>query len=259
VQNRPDPFENAPAEVIAFLRDVKSPRSLEPRIGLLTLDQSRRYSGALQEFPVGQSLGLIALNDANHSNPFCYISRGIARGMVVHFSHDPEPELRFPDLESFRHSLATVVQDGRDIDELPGEPLRPHKDQQELARTLAEFTGRNDGDTEFLICLLVPLLAPDQAEVIDRLANHESFFVRERTAKFIASHPHPGLRPVAERLALDSHPQVARPGKEALSRVNREHFQKKHQSRRVRHAYSRGRTGKGTYLLLRAVRRREYA
>jgi len=216
-----DPIESAPDEVRAFLREARSLRNLDLCINPLTLDESRRYSMDLQSTPVGHALGLIALDDANDSNPYCYISRGIAQGMVVHFSHDDEPEIRFHDLASFRRSLMAALDQGLDIDDLPCEPLGPFDDQQGLIRTLTDLIDRGDDDAEFLLCLLLPLLVPKQISIIERLACHESFFVRERLAEFIASHPRAEHHSVARRLSEDQHPQVARPGKVALSRVKR--------------------------------------
>jgi hypothetical protein len=43
--------------------------------------------------------------------------------------------------------------------------------------------------------------------------------VRERLAEFIASHPRAEHYSVSRRLSEDQHPQVARPGILALSRV----------------------------------------
>jgi hypothetical protein len=221
MQRQSDPLEGAPPEVLTFLREMHACGDPALRINLLTLTKSRQYSIALQQTEVGESLGLIALDDANDSNPYCYINRGICRGMVIHFSHDPEPEIRFRDLASFSRSLATALSQGLEIDELPFESLSPHDDQQGLIGALGDLANRDDNDATFLICLFIPLLDPGQISVIERLANHESFFVRERLAEFLANYALPEHRSVAQKLAEDPHPQVARPGKKALSHINR--------------------------------------
>jgi hypothetical protein len=139
--------------------------------------------------------------------------------MVIHFSHDTEPEIEFPDLESFKRGVIAALEQGLDIDELPREPIAPHDDQPGVVRALTDLMSRDDDDAEFLLCLFIALLGPDQTSVIERLAVQESFFVRERLAKFIAGHPHARHRSVAQQLADDRYPQVARAGKAALSRV----------------------------------------
>jgi len=50
---------------------------------------------------------------------------------------------------------------------------------------------------------------------------HASFYVREAAARLLAEHPHAELAGVAEALAHDRHPQVARSGMMALSAVKR--------------------------------------
>lgn len=214
-----DPFAHAPPDVLALLRDSPAPADPDLLINPLSLDESRRISTMLQQMDVGRELGLIALDDANDSNPYCYISRGVARGMVVHFSHDPEPEIQFVDLAGFRRSLVAAIQERRDIHELRHEPLPPHKDQAQLADALRDLLSRDDDNAEFLLCLLVPLLAPQELPIIESLAAHSNFFVRQSMADFIERHPLTAHLAVAERLSQDRHPQVARPGKRALGRV----------------------------------------
>jgi len=219
--NPPDPFRDAPDELVSFFLDAVCLRNRELRIHPLTADESRSESAALQETDFGEALGLIALDDANDSNPYCLISRGIGRGMVLYYSHDGSPEIRFADLASFKAALIAACDQNLSIDELPAEPLRPYADQQTLANTLAEL-NRDDGDTaEFLLCLFVPLLSPEQLPTFEQLGTNASFFVRESIASYIEMHPRPEHQAVAARLAADPHPQVSKVGKKALSCVNR--------------------------------------
>ena len=224
--NVPDPFRDAPEEVFTFFREAVHLRDPELQIHPLAADEARTYSAALQESDVGATLGLVALDDANDSNPYCLITRGIARGMVVHYSHDPEPEIRFADLAGFRAALVAARDRRLSIDELPAEPVPPHMDQRTLANTLADL-NRNEGDTaEFLLCLLVPLISPDQVPLLDQLGANSNFFVRESIARYIQARPRAEYREIAARLAVDPHPQVSDVGRKALSGVNRVFYSK---------------------------------
>jgi hypothetical protein len=221
VANESDPFGDAPEEVYSFFQEAVRLRDPELQIYPLTADESRVYSSAIQQSDVGAALGLIALDDANDSNPYCLISRGVARGMVVHFSHDPEPEIRFPDLASFRASLNVARDQHLSIDQVPFEPLRPHTDQQRLIDALAGLNRESSDTAEFLLCLYIPLIAPEQIPILEQLATSSSFFVRESVARYIEIHPRSEHGIIAAKLAKDNHPQVSQVGKQALSSVNR--------------------------------------
>jgi hypothetical protein len=221
VTNEPDPLRDAPDEVFTFFREAVGLRDHGLRIYPLTVDESRTYSAAIQKSDVGTALGLVALDNANDSNPYCLICRGVARGMVVHFSHDPEPEIRFADLASFKAALIAAREQRQSIDELPAELLRPHPDQESLAKTLVDLNREESDTAEFLLCLYVPLLSPDQVTILDQLGSNASFFVRESIARYVQVHPRSEYLAIAARLAADTHPQVANLAKKALSSVNR--------------------------------------
>lgn len=219
MMNPPDPKILESAE--AFLRSVDELRRPDLRINPLTPEQSIDATGRMRGLTIGNELGLVVLDDANDSKPYCLITRGVASGMVVHFSHDPEPRIRFASLDAFADSLRTAVANGLDIDELPHGPVPALADQDALARHLRSLVEREDDEAETLACLFVPLVDPARVDILDTVAGSDSFYIREATAEHIAAHPSVEHFEIAERLAKDSHSQVARPGKKALSAVNR--------------------------------------
>lgn len=211
-----DPIAEAPVEVRAFFADASKLRAPDLGICPLNEDEARRYSLALRRSPVGAALGLIALDDANDSNPYCYVSKGVARGMVIYFSHDPEPELRFPNIQAFRDALLDCLTKAQHLDDLVPEPLSPIKEQDELANYLLKLANSSEENAEFLVCTLLPLLEPDRVHVLEALAGHSNFFFRESVSEFILRHPLPAHSGLAAALAKDKHGQVARPALKAL-------------------------------------------
>ncbi len=217
----PDSVFNVPAEVRAFFSEAAALRNPELRFHPLTEEESGKYSEALRGIAVADALGLIVLDDANDSNPYCYIGKGLARGMIIHFSHDPEPRLAFRSIGSFRAALLAAIAEGRDIDELQPEPIIPAERQEELISLLLESAAREDEVSQFLVCTLLPLLDPVELAVLERLAANDNFLFREAVAVFIRNHPLPVHRGLAEVLARDNYGQVARPAAEALRRLRR--------------------------------------
>ena len=217
-----DPIADAPTELIEFLENAASLQDPSLRIHVLSLEESREESEAMQQTPLGEALGVVVLDDAEDSNPYCYVTRGIAKGMILHFSHDSEPRLRYPNLDEFREALATAIDNGVDIDDLPSEELPPHGDQRRLGQAIRSLLEGEDGVDEELLTLFISLVDPNEVELLQEVAAYDSFFVRESVGEFIAAHPAPPLLPIASTLASDRHPQAAAAGKKARSAIERE-------------------------------------
>jgi len=209
-----------PNEVLSFLSDADEFRDADLRINPLTATECATQSAAMQEIDVVRTLGLIVLDDADDSNPYCYVSKGPAQGTVVHFSHDPEPQLRFHSLGEFLEALKTAQQDGSDIDDLQFPVLTPSADQRMLVGRVRELLEGSDEDGALQIGLYLPLLDPDDLDTLALCAAHEDFLVREIAATFILDHAKPALRGLAERLAADKSAQVSRPAQQALARLS---------------------------------------
>jgi hypothetical protein len=94
-------IEATPAVLLAYYQDAVFPTYPDSRIHCLFFDQARSYSYKMRGIPVVDLLGLWVLDVANDSNPFAYISKGECSGMIIHFSHDPEPKIAFFSLERF--------------------------------------------------------------------------------------------------------------------------------------------------------------
>lgn len=211
-----------PDEVVAFLAEAQELNNADLGINILSAEQSRSYSEALHGFSATAELGLVALDDANDSNPYCYISNGPAAGMVLHYTHDGAPQIKFESLAAFRAALAELPGNGTTMWDLPFEEFEPVGLVSALGSEAAALLSHPDSDhAEFLLCLYMPHTPLEDAELVKALAGHVSFFVREAVAVAIAERPTPELLAVAERLAEDEHPQVARPGKKALGAVKR--------------------------------------
>lgn len=208
-----------PDEVLRFLslRDELN----TPHLSINVLDEqaSAKRSSALQGISVCRRLRLFALDDAEDSNPYCYIGAGVAAGMVVHFNHDPEPRIEFETLDDFEHFLRQLrssdqpLNDG-DVDM----PSPAHPNQIALAAVLSELSRGEDDDSEFLICLYLPLLRGEHRALLRELATHTSFFVREVLAEVIGTARLPGAQALLRALANDPDPQV----RDAAHRASRQ-------------------------------------
>ncbi len=205
-----------PKDVVEFLSAAALVRTPALRINPLSLEQCIARSTRFREIPVGAELGLVVLDDADDSNPYCLITRGPASGMVVHFSHDSEPTLAFPDLATFLHSLRAAVRGNRSIDHLGRHRFSPLPNQTALRSTLHALLESDDDDAPLVLAILFPLLDPDERDTVLLAASNIDFLIREIAALFVEAHPAAHFREVAQALSEDSYPQVAGPARRAL-------------------------------------------
>lgn len=75
-----DPLADAPAELLVFLDQAASLQSETLGIAMLGRAACREYSRAVRGTALGEALGLVALEDANNSLPYCYVVRGPSAG-----------------------------------------------------------------------------------------------------------------------------------------------------------------------------------
>ena len=167
-------------------------------------------------------LGLIVLDDADDSNPYALIMRGPASGMVVHFSHDPEPALAFPDLATFLNALSAAVRDDRNIDHLERHRFSPLPNQPALRSTLQGLLESDDEDAPLLVAILFPLLDPDERDTV-RLAGSALLLSHAGGRRALRRGPSRGALPRDSpvRLSEDSYTQVADPARRALQLIVR--------------------------------------
>jgi len=211
-----------PEDLIALYAQGDLPR--EPSLGIHVLDlpAAVQYTQAVQrQTLIGNRLGLFVLEDANDSNPYCYVTRGLLRGSILHLRHDDNSSIEFASLAALLASLRAAIRNGTSIHDLADKELRPPVPQDQLAQHFMDLLHENSDESEWELVTLAPLLETAQREVVERMSNHESFFVREAAAQLIANQPDPSLQGLAEQLARDSYPQVARPAQQALAAIAR--------------------------------------
>jgi len=208
---------SAPEDLVDFYNNRLQNKYSNSEFNILRLEKALEYSGNLKGIPIVDRLGLWAINDENDSNPFCYITKGPCSGAVIYFSHDPEPEIKFSSLDSFLKGLEHMEKSGLEIDEIETEQNLNFP----LSHTINDLCKEDSEEAQFLLCTYMPVCNDLSTETKEKLLNHEDFFVREAFANWIIKNSLAENLPYAKRLANDIHPQVERPGKTAMSTVNR--------------------------------------
>jgi hypothetical protein len=210
-----------PDDLVAL---YSSPLPVNPALGIkvLPLPEAIRYTRAIHEGTLlGKPMGLFVLDDANDSNPFCYVTRGPANGCILHLYHDGDTAIEYPSLAAFLTALKVALKEGVFIDDLAGKDRRPKIDQNRLCEHISQLIPAGTDEAECELTVLAPLLDTARLDTVRLISAHSSFFVREAAARLLAEHPHAELVEVADSLSNDRHPQVARPGKLALSAAKR--------------------------------------
>src|SRR5215471_4511401 len=90
-----------PDDLVAL---YSSPLPLNPQLGIkiLPLTDAIKYTRAIHEGTLlGKPLGLSVLDDANDSNPFCYVTGGPAKGCILHLYHDGDTAIEYSSLAAF--------------------------------------------------------------------------------------------------------------------------------------------------------------
>lgn len=198
---------SVPQEVLRLLQlrdELNAPALM---INILDEQTSAQRSSIMQNTSVGKRLGLYVLDDANDSNPYCYISRGVTVGMVVHFNHDPEPKIEFETARAFEAFLRELRARDQELGSVEASPPT-HPNQIALAASLCELARSDDEDSEFLLCLYVPLLRGEHERGLGELVEHKSFLVRESIADAAGIGHLSGCEAALRSLASDPHPQV---------------------------------------------------
>ena len=167
-----------PKEVTEFLKIRNEVNCLDLGINILSEEDCLLASSHLQSIRLARHLGLYVLDDANDSNPFCYITEGIAAGMVIHFNHDPEPEIAFLSLNDFAVFLRECHQQKRTLWESETTPPY-HPDQKLLAAVISELVRFADDHSESLPCLYISLLRGPHPELVVELSLNPGMYVRE--------------------------------------------------------------------------------
>ena len=209
-----------PDDLVAHFSGDYFPNDRELAINILRLDEALKYTEGIQEHAVlGRPFGLIALDDANNSNPFCYITKGPTRGSILYLCHDGESRITFSSLRDFIAAIEVAIAERTWIEELRPDATLSALDSDAVAEYVARLLENGDHTEE--ICVLIPLLNTSKLKLMESLAKHHDFFIREGVAHQIAANPNVALLDFCNLLATDKHPQVARPGQQALAAVKR--------------------------------------
>jgi len=208
-----------PLDVSQFLASAAPLRTRALGINPLSSEQAAAQSEQIQDIPIAAELGLVVLDDANDSNPYCLVTRGPASGMVLQLSHSSTPMLAFPDLTTFLNVLVDAVRDEQHIDDIKHHGVAALDEQQTLRATLQALLVRQDDDAPTLLAILFPLLDPTDVETVTLTASDDYFLVREVAARFIEANAIAVYRELAEVLSGDPYGQVARPARRALDQM----------------------------------------
>lgn len=207
----------APRELADLYDQGQLPEYPDLRIEFMSLEGALDYTQALARWWVPDELGLWALNDANDSNPYGYITKGPCKGAILHFFHDDGPTVDFPDLASFVAAMEAAGQAGLDID-LMKKTEKPTYDCKEAIESLLQ---EGNIENETMICLYIDCSEDLPDHLVTEAAEHESLHIRESIAIWLTRNPAPQHLPLAKALAEDRAGQVARPGKVARKAINR--------------------------------------
>lgn len=206
-----------PSDLVSHFAAASLPNAADLFINILNLDDSLDYTAGIQDTLIGEPLGLVVLDDADNSNPFCYVTRGPARGLILHLKHDDASAFAFSSLSRFLRAIGNAIETHKTIDGLVFDSNFASVAQSELSGYL-QHQCEHDGIAE-VICVMITLLHEPTKELVDILAVHDDFYVRESLAEFIAVNPNETLLSTATMLAGDPLAQVARHGERALEAI----------------------------------------
>jgi hypothetical protein len=215
-------FGSLPDDLVAMYAQESLPKCARLRINVLPLSKAIKVNRAMRGLPTFDRMGLFALDDANDSNPFCFVGKGPARGCILHLCHDGDTAVEYASPAALLQAMRMAIEQDLDIDDLPGkQTFIPGIDQPELASTIEQLLIEDSKDAEFEIPILTRLMDTSNSELISRLAEHDNFYYREAAAELIRARPTERLEPIAVTLAGDRVPQVAQPAEAALSAIHR--------------------------------------
>lgn len=219
--NTNDPLSGAPLELLEYFDGGVALKADDLSINPLTRKAAATYAASIRQIPVGEQLGLVPLEDANNSKPFCYITKGLATGMIFQFNRGDGQGLRYPSLASFVNTLRLAKENGTDIEDLVPVPIPAIAKQADISTRLIEALSMDPAEAEFAVENLLPLLNPQNLDVLEALSQTDNFLIRESVAIFLARNPRTQHEHMAQRLAADRYGQVARPAAAAAKIIRR--------------------------------------
>lgn len=194
----------------------------ESRICPLNKEKSLELHQELIKYdPIFEELGLVPLDEANDSNPYCYVLKTPMSGCVFHYSHDGDRIFKFTSIENWVRSLSKAGEESKSIDDIEYEKRVDSKDVPALCRYIESTYDNETGYFSEGTVYLIQGLNEDCLSIIEKLAINSDFFIREAVAQLISDKPCLQYMNVAQLLSNDKYGQVSGPAKIALKRINK--------------------------------------
>jgi len=204
----------APQDLVAFYQAADLPVFPESCIRCLPFAEALENSRSLSQLEIPARLGLWVLDDANDSNPFAYIGKGPCSGMIVHFTHDDDPRIKFATLGGFAAALRERGLGGGDLDEIGEEQVAVPLDP-----AMRELLAEDSEDASWVIVLYLSVASELTQDTKALLASRDDFVIREAFAAWLVRNPLGDDLALAEQLTNDSYAQVVRPAKLAMAEI----------------------------------------
>lgn len=203
---------------------LSSPLRTQPesRIHPLSIHESWDLHKALIEYePIYRELGLFPLDDAEDSNPYCYVSKTPMKGRIFHYMHDDLASFKFSNINNWVNALNQTGALSKDIDETDYEERIDAKSVIELCRYIeSNYDSDNNKYSEGTV-YLIQGLDEHCFNLIEKLSQNSDLFIREAIAKLINDKPSSTYKKIAETLASDDYNQVSSIAKNALREINK--------------------------------------
>lgn len=211
-----------PDEIAAYFLEMPVIPRPAQRINPLSKSDSVEMHRMYADFdPIVRDLGLFPLDDANDSNPYCYVSKTPMAGAIFHYCHDGDRRFTHQSINSWVAAM-NGINDNQGIDDLVLEPEAVKaRSTAELSYFVMSTFDEVSGLCDEITVHLVQGLDASCRNNLEKMANAKDFFLREAVAECISSKPDPSLKEIAEKLSRDDYPQVVTPARSGLAAINR--------------------------------------
>lgn len=203
----------APQELVSYFEAENFRYLPYSRIRCLPFLEAVNYTRDILSLSVGEHFGLFVLDDAQDSNPYCFVSRGPCAGSVLHLRHDGDVSISHRSLDSFFGAI-DALSDEADIRDLPSDPDLVFDTVSTLQSLLA-----SQRDIDVLVPIYLPVTRDIPHETRQDLAMCDDFYVREAFAEWLHLYGTQEDLLLLERLAMDKVDQVARPAQRAEAKL----------------------------------------
>lgn len=204
----------APRELVSYFEAENFRYLPYSRIRCLPFLEAVNATRSILRTSVGAHFGLFVLDDAQDSNPYCFVSRGPCAGSVLHLRHDGDVSISHHSLDSFCAAIDGLREDA-DINDLPSDPDLAFDTVSTLQSLL--ITQR---DLDVLVPIYLAVTRYIPHETRHALAACDDIFVREAFADWLHRHGTREDLVLVERLAINKQDQVAKPAQQAAAKLS---------------------------------------